>query len=257
MPPASPWDLYDALLGELPADPCVARGLVGRAWTLIEAGGMGMAMTHRDEVQPATQRLPLAGRPLREVAAAVKSWNVREAAIGLAALNAWVNDRRRLEEQTGRTFTASRSEPIFAAMRDEIAGRRVAVIGHFPGIEALREHCQLTVLERAPQPGDLPDFAAEYVLPGQDYVFITGTTLVNKTLPRLLSLTAGAQVVLVGPSVPLTPRWFGWGVSVLAGTVVVDPERLWQAAAEGSLMEIWSEGAATVELRPADFGGVR
>lgn len=257
IPSSDPWAIYAALLDELPADLRIARALVGQGWTLVEseAGGMGLAMTHRDEVQPATLPFPVSGQPLRSVAAALRSWNVREAAVGLAALNAWVNDSRRLEERLGRELRPPHGESVFSVMREEIAGRRVAVIGHFPGIERLREDCRLTVLERLPQPGDLPDFAAEYVLPGQEYVFITGVTLINKTLPRLLALSSGARVVLVGPSVPLTPRWFELGVSVLAGSVVLDGPRLWQATAEGSGRQIWGEGAITVQLRPADFGG--
>lgn len=250
-----PWALYDRLLAELPASARVTRALVGRAWTLVEAGGVGMAMTHRDDVQPSSLDLPLSGQPLCEVAAAIRSWNVREAAVGLAALNAWLNDRRSLEERLGRRLDVAYRVSVFDAMRAEIAGRRVAVVGHFPGIEKLRSDCLLTVLERVPQPGDLPDFAAEYVLSDQEYVFITGTTLVNKTLPRLLALCVGAKVVLVGPSVPLTPIWFEWGVTMLAGTVVVNPELLWRATAEGSARDIWSEGAATVQLHAADFRG--
>lgn len=265
-----PWAVYSALLDELPPDLRVARTLVGRGWTLVEsdAGGVGLAMTHRDDLQPAALPSPLAGQPLGAVAAALRSWNVREAAVGLAALNAWVNDPRRLAGQLGPSTppplrgghaqgerSPQHGQSVFSVMRDEIVGRRVAVIGHFPGIERLREICELTVLERSPQPGDLPDFAAEYVLPGQEYVFITGVTLINKTLPRLLALSAGAQVVLVGPSVPLTPRWFELGVSVLAGSVVLDGQRLWQATAEGAGREIWGDGAVTVQLRRADFGG--
>ena len=33
---------------------------------------------------------------------------------------------------------------------------------------------------------DFLDSACEYILPEQDFVFITGMTLTNKTLPRLL-----------------------------------------------------------------------
>ena len=83
-------------------------------------------------------------------------------------------------------------------MLEEMEGKKVAVIGHFPGMEVGRRACGLTVLERNPQEGDLPDFAAEYVLPEQDYVFITGTALTNKTMPRLLELSEHATVGLVG-----------------------------------------------------------
>ena len=142
---------------------------------------------------------------------------------------------------------------VFEAMREEVEGKRVAVIGHFPQLEPLAARCRLTILERQPQPGDLPDFAAEYVLPEQDYVFITGTTLINKTLPRLLELAASARVVLVGPSVPLTPLWFELGVAVIAGSVAVRPDEVWLATAEGGVHDIWTHGAVTVQLRAEDF----
>jgi hypothetical protein len=57
------------------------------------------------------------------------------------------------------------------------------------------------------------------MLPDMDYVFITGLTLVNKTLPRLLELSQKARVILVGPSVPLAPQLFDFGVWELAGTL--------------------------------------
>lgn len=120
-------------------------------------------------------------------------------------------------------------------------------------MERLAARCELTVLERAPQEGDLPDPACEYVLPEQDYVFITGTTLINKTLPRLLQLCEGARVVLVGPSVPFTTDWFDLGVEVLAGSVVVDPETCWRTVCEGGGHEIWVSSAVRLQVRADDF----
>ena len=52
--------------------------------------------------------------------------------------------------------------------------------------ELIAPLCRLSILERDPVLGDYPDSACEYILPEQDYVFITGMTLVNKTLPHLL-----------------------------------------------------------------------
>jgi uncharacterized protein (DUF4213/DUF364 family) len=176
-----------------------------------------------------------------------------EACVGLAALNAHYNRRERVEALLGKRLPESRCEPVFAAMAREVEGKRVAVIGHFPGLEELATRCTLSILERCPQPGDLPDVACEYVLPEQDYVFITGTTIVNKTLPRLLQLSAGATVVLVGPSVPLTPAWFEWGVDVIAGSVVTEPGRLWTSVSEGCTREIWRAGAVTLQVRPHDL----
>ncbi|HVO19185.1 MAG TPA: DUF364 domain-containing protein [Anaeromyxobacter sp.] len=246
---SGPWSLYERLLDALPAEAAVRRVLVGRAWTLVEAQGLGMAMSHDDDESEASLQPPYAGRPLRQLAAGLRSWNVREAAIGLAAVNSHYNDRARVEQAFGRRLPERNDETVFQFLLPELVGRRVAVIGHFPGLEPLAARCRLTILERRPQPGDLPDFAAEYLLPEQDWVFITGVTLVNKTLPRLLELSRRAKVVLVGPSVPLTPRWFEWGVSVVAGSVAVDPARVWEAAGEGGVRDIWGRGAVTVQFR--------
>jgi len=267
-PKAGGWALYDGLLEAVPDADDVHRVLVGQLWTLVastprrsagtsaegaQGAGLGIAMTHHTEYSGELLCPPYGGRPLREVAAFVRSWNVREAAIGLAAINSHFNTPERVEQTFGRELTRFKAPRVFRAMRQEIEGKKVAVVGHFEGVEALAKHCRLTILERHPRPGDLPDFAAEYVLPEQDYVFITGTTLINKTLPRLLELSRRAKTILVGPSVPLTPRWFDLGVSVLAGAVAVKPEEVWRAAAEAGLHDLFTRGVMTVQLRAEDY----
>ena len=53
-------------------------------------------------------------------------------------------------------------------------------------------------------------------------MFITGSALVNKTLPRLLELSRDAYTILTGPSVPLCPALLDLGVDRLAGMAVRD-----------------------------------
>lgn len=246
------WRIYDDLIDLVAPDLVVDECLVGLHWTLVRAGGAtGIAMTVRE----GAERLDLAGRmrgmPLRRLAERVKSWNWCEAAVGLAAINAAVNAPERVEALVGRPLSGQGPVNAFTCLQEEIKGRRVAVIGHFPGLEAMASDCQLSILERRPRPGDLPDPACEYVLPEQDYVFITGTTLTNKTLPRLLQLCRRAYVVLVGPSTPLTPLLFRHGVDLLAGTVVLDPQPLWMVAEEGGALEIFERGGQMVTLSPS------
>lgn len=84
--------------------------------------------------------------------------------------------------------------------------------------------------------GILSDTAADYILPHADWVFITASSIANKTLPHLLSLTKNARVVLMGPSLPWSFEWAEFGVSYLAGVDVCD---------RGKLVEIASEGGGT------------
>jgi uncharacterized protein (DUF4213/DUF364 family) len=80
----------------------------------------------------------------------------------------------------------------------------VGVIGHFPRLESLAwVAAEMFIFERIPQPGDYPDSAAEYLIPTCDVLIITGTSVINKTAPRLLELAQGLEIYLVGPSVPL------------------------------------------------------
>lgn len=106
--------------------------------------------------------------------------------------------------------------------------------------------CDLTALERAPHPGDIPDPACEYIIAEQDYLFTTGITLQNKTLPRLLELAreGGTEVIMVGPSVVPASLLFDYGVVCLASSIVL-PERADKvklAMEQGSRTSIFGAG---------------
>lgn len=246
------WAIYDRLLEEIPGDAVVASCLVGRSWTVVDSGGMGIAMTHRGDSKGTVLHPPHAGRRLSDLAAYLKSWNLYEASLGTAAVNSFYNTPERVETWLNKPLDAVHGPGALTDMLDRISGKKVAVIGHFPDMEVAAERCALTVLERDPQEGDLPDFAAEYVLPEQDFVFITGLTVTNKTLPRLLALSAQATVVLMGPSVPLAPWWFEQGVDVLAGMVVVDRDGVWRYCREGGMKGPFENGGWMVQITRDD-----
>jgi uncharacterized protein len=250
---SAPWSLYDRLLEEIPAGVKAESVLVGTTWTVVDAEGMGLAMTYRGGTPSEASPLPLSGRPLRDLAAYLKSWTLREASLGMSAVNAHFNAPERVASWVTKPLDELRSPGSFTSMLEEIAGKKVAVIGHFPGLETVAGICRLTILERNPLDGDLPDFAGEYVLPEQDYVFITGTTITNKTLPRLLELSASATVALVGPSVPLAPWWFDAGVDILAGAIVVDKPTVWRYCQEGGHRGVFDRGALMVDIRRGDL----
>lgn len=250
---ADRWKIYDELLAVIPDDLRITSSLLGRSWCLVRSEGIGLAMNYRGGIGEGEVGPPYAGRRAAEVAGLMKSWSLPDASLGVAALNSVYNSPGRVAGWLNKPVEAVRSEAAFESLLEAMTGKNVAVIGHFPGMQAAAQRCRLTVLERNPQEGDLPDFAAEYVLPEQDYVFITGTTLINKTLPRLLELCADARVVLLGPSVPFTTALFDLGVDVLAGSVVVDPQTCWATAAEGGGHEIWVQSAVRLQVRADDF----
>jgi uncharacterized protein (DUF4213/DUF364 family) len=222
------WELYDALIKGIPPDCRVDEALPGDHWTMVRSGkGVGLAMTLHEDTRPRALSPPpgepfCGGMALAELAEAAKSWNFAEASLGMAAVNAYWNspERELVAEAMGREDTEA-----FRAWRGRLAGKKVAVIGHFFHLtETLGDVCELSILEKRPDAGDYPDSACEFLLPLQDFVFATGVTLTNKTLPRLLQLAGKAGMILAGPSVPMAPPLFDWGVRDLQGFVVTDPE---------------------------------
>lgn len=253
------WHLYDELIESVPPDQRVKSFEYGDHWLMVEsdAGGVGMAQHFPPTLGAAASPLSpyeIIGSPLRSVAERIKSWNFNVASIGLAALNA-ANNTLALSPQNsiqhGVTCLPGNAFDFFLA---EATGKKVAVIGHFPGLRILREHCDMCILERNPQPGDLPDAAAEYVLPEQDVVFVTGTTFINKTITRLLELAHRAKVFMVGPSTPMHPLLFEHGFASLSGLVVQDANAVALALKDNNCEAIFASGGLKVNLLP---GGVQ
>ncbi|MDR3325136.1 MAG: DUF364 domain-containing protein, partial [Spirochaetaceae bacterium] len=221
------WNIYDKLIDGVPEDLTVQASAAGSHWIAVRssAGGLGLAMRIDVESMPRVLSDDLTGMNLKELARYAKSWNFVDAGFGVAALNAYYNDHARARALGIELPDESRKHEAFDVYRAELAGKRVAVVGHFPFLERqLQPVCSLSILERRPEDGDYPDPACEYILGEQDYVFITGSTLVNKTLPRLLSLCRNAWTVLVGPTVTLSDALFEAGADDLSGFVVTGPE---------------------------------
>lgn len=206
-----PHRLYDDLvLGVEDAE--VKRVVIGSKWIMVEtvADAIGLAArpaTPPDTAVPAPDSW--AGWSLTALAAlAARGWDALEVAIGVAALNAHYN-------HAGQIGAATNGLDLYA----QVEGR-VVVIGGFPKIAERLPRAQ--VIEIDPRPGEYPEPACDWLLPGAEAVAATASSLVNRTLPRILGAARGARVALVGPGTPLTPRLFDYGVETLCGFVVVD-----------------------------------
>ncbi|MFH0921193.1 MAG: DUF364 domain-containing protein [Fibrobacterota bacterium] len=240
------------MISLIPDDLIVDDALIGLHWTLVRSAGVGISMTQPGGPRSIPGAGGFRGRRLKELAALVKSWHPHEAALGLAAINAYMNAPSTLEKHWKIGPETQPNQSVFLYMKPELAEKRVTVVGHFPDLNELEPVCRLSILERQPMEGDFPDPACEYILEDQDYLFITGVTIINKTLPRLIELGRHARIVMVGPSVPLAPFWFSRGISSLAGTTVTDADKVWRHVAEGGDRSIFKHGAHMFKLSKAD-----
>ena len=91
------------------------------------------------------------------------------------------------------------------------AGKRVAVVGRFHFVSALRSlAASVSVLELDPRQGASPAQPACDILPQSDLIVITGMALVNRRLEGLPAMCLPrSQVALVGRSAPLSEVLFG------------------------------------------------
>ena len=159
----------------------------------------------------------------------LQSESAPEAAVGLAAANAMLSSR--VEGLT--------DEKAVRILCDRGSSKNVAMVGHFPFAENLREHCgRLWVFERGVnrRDGDLDGDAMDELLPQADVVAVTATTLLNGTLPAVMAgVRPDAFVMMLGPSTPMTPALFDLGFDVLCGTVILDPPVVLRAVEQGAV----------------------
>jgi uncharacterized protein (DUF4213/DUF364 family) len=123
----------------------------------------------------------------------------------------------------------------FEIILEKGQGKNVAIVGHFPWIPKLRERVKnLWVLEQRLREGDLPATHADRILPQCDVVGITGTSFINHTLEGLLELCKEAYVLLIGPTSPLSPILFDYGIDAICGLKIIDPDQLIRFISEGA-----------------------
>jgi hypothetical protein len=242
-----PEEIYD-LLQDYAADPSrVEEVLIGLVWTYCATDeATGLAMSPGMPTRTLPWAGTLRGKSIAELAAWIREFEPYRATIGMAAINAGIN-RLHLSAPGITLDPHPQSEnnlAVFEHLLPEIKGRRVVVIGRYPGLDRFvaTHELDLAVLERQPSTQDFPDTACEYLLPEAEWVFITASSITNKTFPRLAELSRDAISVLMGPTTPWLPELRHFGIDYLAGIEVLDPEALRQTVAEGGGVRIFDEG---------------
>lgn len=250
-----PFEIYDLLQDYASSPEPVRAVVIGLVWSYCEAEAVGLAMSPGIPTRTLSWAGTLRGRSLTDLATWVREFEPYRAAVGMAAVNAGLNRYDAipasvlLEPRAG----SANNLAVFEHFLPELRGRNVVVVGRYPGLDrfAAAHDLDLTVLERQPGDGDLPDSACEYLLPRADWVFLTATSLINKTFPRLAALARDAVTVLMGPTAPWLPDLYHFGIDYLAGVEVVDPEQLRHTIGEGGGVRIFD---GPVRYRVAAIG---
>ena len=247
------WQLYDSLIEKVEDDVLVEELIVGLAWTAARSKTTGLAMSSGRPLAPSPLSGNCQGKTVKELAKLIKSWEFFEASIGLSAINSVFNHRDHIGKMVENGFQQLPIGSAFDLIAENAKGKKVAVIGHFRNMGELADQCELTILERNPSAGDLPDPAAEYILPEQDVVLLTSSTLINKTAPRLLELSKNAVTIMIGPSTPISPALFDMGVDIISGLIVDEENTVLRCVREGGGVRTFRNAINYINMTRKDF----
>lgn len=208
------------------------RAGLGYTCVMLEGGVCGLAYTFRNELGSGCGILDVAGSLLGMDADKIIPWakesNRLKAAIGLAAINALIND-------PGKNWDRGNVLNAFTLCEADTFG----MVGAFPPIlfkvKTMTKNIYVfeqNVLEGS---GLYPAQTMPLYLPQCDVVVITATSIINHTIDEVLSYCKNAkEVCLVGPSTPLCPEIFRkYKITLLAGSVVENSELVLQIISQG------------------------
>ena len=223
---------------------------IGPFWTGVWSKYGGLASTtfiHEPAMPPPIKEAGnLTQKSVLELCNYANSDCLLQASVGMAAINSV------LEVDLNRCQSINAAEILYEKGKN----KKVVVVGHFPFVNKLREITKdLWVIERKPQSGDIPASEAKRVIPQADVIAITGTALINGTMGELLSWCPKESIVMVlGATTPLSPVWFDYGVDLVSGTRVTDPELVLRFVSEGVVFkQIHGRGVKLVTIQKENY----
>ena len=230
----------------------VRRAQIGLIYCAVqlESGATGVAFTFPAERsgQPCGAGLSgqgnLAGRTADQLIEHLGSGQLVSSALGMAAANA--------------VIAASLPDP--QAVRGDILdhldirkGDRICMVGCFlPVLDRLTElSVAVDTVDQAVKPGAEPAERVEQLLPESQVAIITGTSIINGTIDRLLRLAMGCrEVAILGPSTPLLAEAFrGLPVHCLSGVRVDTPDEVFRIIGEGGGFRFFKDHTTKLNIR--------
>jgi uncharacterized protein (DUF4213/DUF364 family) len=254
-------ELIDCLKDKIPhiSSIKVDRVCLGLGFTGVQlaTGHVGLCHSLQSEAslrccQVMDRAGTLAGSTAIKLAEFIKSWDMGERIVGTATINAL---SQIVLTDLPHGYSISEGNIV-----DHIGIRKndtVALIGNIPPIatSVKTRAGKLYIFERGGviDEGILPDVAVEEFLPRATVAIITGTTIANSTIDRVLELSKNARyIALVGPSASSVPDpFFDRGVSAIAGVIVVDSKKAMQVIEEGGGTPQLKTATKFVIIRPA------
>lgn len=246
--------IYECLLDYCSNTFKIDRISLGLVWTVCQTKrgknrGTGLAMSPSIPTRTLSWPGTLIGQSLKDIGKQIFQWEPYLSTVAMSAINCSINSEFVPDGKLLNDFSGEGNLSVFEYFLPYTTDQNVVVVGHYPGIESYCQKYGWLVLERTPAKGDMPDPACEFLLPKADWVFLSASTLCNKTFPRLAELAAHAKTVLMGPTVPWLPELRDFNIDYLAGVEIVDNHLLYQTACEGGGVRIF-DSAVRYKILP-------
>ena len=213
---------------------------IGHNWTYTQTKkSSGLARTPSRDTQggrTVKDAGSLHQKTLRELAEYIFSNDDLERSIGISAINTYYN-----------SIAKGYTEEHYWGFRPfrECVGLKVT-IGNFP--PAVKILPDVKIIEREPQEGHYTVEEGEELIPNADHLIITAQTLMNGSLPRILFLAQGANIMLLGPTTPLAPIWKKYGVHFACGIIPTHQQNMLNFISQAGTMLILDEQAQKMTI---------
>jgi uncharacterized protein (DUF4213/DUF364 family) len=229
--------LLEELINSLKRNLPVTAGVVGSHLIAVASQRLGLAahLPRGEGGEPVSSekaKFTLVGRSARDLAMWLMGDEWLRAGIGMASLNSLLEiDYDKLHEINAKHIVADRA-----------AGKNLMVVGHFPFVDTIRPSVRnLWIMEKQPGAEHISEEEGYQLLPEADVVAITGSSLINHTFELIMANCRPSSFkIMLGPSTPLSPILFDYGLDAIGGTLVDD--------VRGVLVEV-EQGAAFRKLK--------
>jgi len=195
----------------------------------------------------------ISGSAALEIAELANSWKMYEAMIGIATINALSQIILRRE---GERYLFAENCDIIDQIRIDKEDT-VALVGYIrPFVSRIKSAAKnLYILERdlpIVEEEGVPDTACEEIIPKADVVIVTGTSIINGTIDRILELSENArEVAIAGPTASMIPDpLFSRGATITGGIKIINVQRLLQIISEGGGVPHFKNACKQIIIKP-------
>ena len=217
------------------------RAGLGYTCVMLDNNDCGLAYSFRNALGNNCDALSIAGsligRSGEEIIPWLRDTNCLKSAIGLATINAVLNNTQEILN-VGNILGTTAVAP------SDTIGMVGMVKPVFEALESVTRNIYVFE-ENVMKCGNIYyENSISIRLPECSVVFIKATCIMNHTLDKVLLYCKKArEVCIIGPSTPLCPEVFRqYGVSLLAGSIIKNAD---------SILEIISQGGGIMSMEPA------